>query len=343
MRLRICLAVVAMLLLQGAEVAAAETLTFAGYGGTYQRDIAKALVHPAAKMEGVAVTMASHNGLSTVRVQVRSGRPAWDVVQIGAEECAAGAREGLFEKLDYEVIDSRGMPRTAYDDYWIAPNDYTVFMAWRRDRFGNRPPRTWADFWDVKKFPGARSLALHPSEMLEIALLADGVDPAHLYPLDVARALKSLGRIAPHIDVWWSSGAQSSHLLGDGDVDLIAIWGSRLAPLLKRTGEIDYTFEQALVNYSCFAILKGSPKRALAQRVIAQMVTPRLQANILQVLPYYGPANLLALEQGVAPVDPFAAANAQPGNRDRKILMDPRFWGEHMLTLTPQFLAVIAQ
>src|SRR6185312_6927631 len=125
--------------------------------------------------------------------------------------------------------------------------DYTVFMAWRRDRFGANPPRNWADFWNVRKFPGARSLALHPSEMLEIALLADGVEPARLYPLDVPRALRSLSRIIPHIDVWWSSGAQSSHLLGDGDVDLIAIWGSRLAPLLKNRSGIEYTFTQALI------------------------------------------------------------------------------------------------
>jgi putative spermidine/putrescine transport system substrate-binding protein len=332
-------------LLNGAVPAtrAAEAVTFAGYGGTYQRDIVKALVLPAAKLEGAELRLASHTGLSTVRVQVRSGAPAWDIVQIGAEECAAGAREGLFERLDYQTIDTRGLPRNAYDEYWIAPNDYTVFMAWRRDRFGDHPPRNWADFWNVQKFPGARSLALHPSEMLEIALLADGVEPARLYPLDVPRALRSLRKIIPHIDVWWSSGAQSSHLLGDGDVDLIAIWGSRLAPLLKNRADIGYTFSQALINYSCLAILKGSTHRELAQRLIAHMVSPHIQANILQLLPYYGPANPLALQQGVQPSDPFAAANARPENRSMKIPMDPRFWGANMLALTPRYLAEIAQ
>lgn len=321
----------------------AEPLTFAGYGGTYQRDIVKALVRPAAAAEKANLRLASHTGLATVRVQVRSGSPAWDIAQLGAEECAAGAREGLFEPLDYSVIDTQGLPRNAYDKYWVAPNDYTVFMAWRRDHFGDHPPRSWADFWDTKRFPGARSLALHPSEMLEIALLADGVEPAHLYPLDVTRALRSLREIAPHIDVWWSSGAQSSHLLGDGDVDLIAIWGSRLAPLLKDRTDIGYTFDQALVNYSCLAILAGSAHRDLAQKVIGHMVSAKLQANLPGILPYYGPANVLALESGPSPADPFAAANARASNRALKISMDPRFWGENMLALTPRYLAEIAR
>jgi putative spermidine/putrescine transport system substrate-binding protein len=326
-----------------ASVRGAEAVTFAGYGGTYQRDVVRALAQPAADIQHAQLKLASHNGLSMVRVQVSSGSPAWDIVQIGAEECAAGAREGLFEPLDYRTIDATGIPANARDRYWIAPNDYTVFMAWRRDRFGDNPPRNWADFWNVKKFPGARSLALHPSEMLEIALLADGVEPRRLYPLDVPRALRSLARVAPHIDVWWSSGAQASHLLADGDVDLIAIWGSRLAPLLKNGSDIDFTFNQSLANYSCLAILKGSPHRALAQRIIANMVSPRIQANILRLLPYYGPANELALEQGVPPGDAFAAANARPENRAQKIMMDPRFWGENMLALTPRYLAEVSR
>lgn len=326
-----------------ADSMAAEFVTFAGYGGAYQRDIVRALMQPATDATGARLALASHNGLPTVRVQVQSGAPAWDIVQLGAEECEAGAREKLFEPLDYSVIDTQGLPRNAYSDYWIAPNDYTIFMAWRRDRFGDHPPRNWADFWNVEKFPGARSLALHPSEMMEIALLADGVNADNLYPLDVPRAVRSMERIAPHIDVWWSSGAQSSHLLRNGDVDLIAIWGSRLAPLLADSDEIGYTFDQALVNFTCLAILKGSPRRSAAQKVIARAVSPRVQANIFEHLPYYGPSNALALQQGVVLENEFAAANAKPENRRKKIMMDPRFWGRNMLTLTPRYLAIIAQ
>src|SRR5687768_15994651 len=44
---------------------AAEAVTFAGYGGTYQRDIVKALMQPSADLEGARLALASHNGMPT--------------------------------------------------------------------------------------------------------------------------------------------------------------------------------------------------------------------------------------------------------------------------------------
>ena len=42
----------------------------------------------------------------------------------------------------------------------------------------------------------------------ECALMADGVDPANLYPIDWDRAFKSLDKIKPSILKWWKSGAE---------------------------------------------------------------------------------------------------------------------------------------
>src|SRR4029077_3758347 len=39
-------------------------------------------------------------------------------------------------------------------------------------------PKTWADFWNVAKWPGKRGLWYGPQETLEVALMADGVPPA---------------------------------------------------------------------------------------------------------------------------------------------------------------------
>ena len=37
--------------------------------------------------------------------------------------------------------------------------------------------------------------------------MADGVPWDKVYPMDIDRAFKSLDRIKPHVDVWWTSGA----------------------------------------------------------------------------------------------------------------------------------------
>ena len=49
----------------------------------------------------------------------------------------------------------------------------------------------------MKKFPGRRALRNHPIATLEAALMADGVAPDKLYPLDVDRAFKKLEEIKP--------------------------------------------------------------------------------------------------------------------------------------------------
>lgn len=322
---------------------AAEPITFAGFGGTYQDQIVAALIGPATKAAGVELAQANQDGIASVRAQVQSGTPAWDIVQMGAEECAALSKEGLLEPLDFGVIKTDGLPENAKDKDWVAPNYYSVFMAWQTDKYKDNPPKNWADFWNVEKFPGARALESYPSELLEVALLADGVEPSKLYPIDVDRALKKLEEIKPHINVWWSSGSQSAQLLKDGEVDMSLIWGSRLAAVLKDGGKVSYTYNQALINYSCFGIVKGSPHKDAAMKVIAAAISPEIQANIPEIMPFYGPTNENAFKVKEFSADVLAKANSSPENRAQAVAMEPRYWGENYAAIEPKLKALIGQ
>ena len=306
----------------------ADTVTFAGYGGDYQKNIVKALIKPAADKEGIDLRTESHDGLATVRVQVSSGRPAWDIVQLGAEECATGSSQGLFEKLDYKLINLDGIPPQAHADDWIASNYYSVVIAYRTDKYKNNPPKTWADFWDVKKFPGKRALALQPQETMEVALLGDGVSPNKLYPLDQKRALEALARLKPNIAAWWTTGAQSAQLIRDGEVDMEAIWGSRIAPVIQSGAPVNFTFNQGLLAYACLAIPKGAKHAAEARKVIADVVTPAIQANIPEVMSFYGPVNAKAFDVRKFSPDVLSKANSSPQNRAAQVPMDGAYWGK---------------
>jgi putative spermidine/putrescine transport system substrate-binding protein len=306
---------------------AEETIVFAGQGGDYQKKIVQALIQPAAKNAEVGLKTETLDGLATVRVQVVSKSPAWDIVQLGGDECAAGSSQGLFEKLDYSKIDTKGIPKDAYGTDWIASNYYSVVIAYRTDKFRNGGPKNWADFWDVKKFPGKRALALQPQETLEIALLADGVTPDKLYPLDQKRAIASLERLKPEIATWWTTGAQSIQLLHDNAVDMEAIYGSRIAPLMQSGAPVAYTFNQGILGYGCLAILKGSKHVAEAQRVIAQVVSPAIQANIPETLQYYGPVNEDAFKVRKFSQATLDTANSSPENRKKQVLLNASYWG----------------
>jgi hypothetical protein len=54
-----------------------------------------------------------------------------------------------------------------------------------------KPLESWADVWNVEGFPGRRVSRKHPIDSMEQALLADGVAPDKLYPLDADRASKT--------------------------------------------------------------------------------------------------------------------------------------------------------
>ncbi|WP_448955346.1 ABC transporter substrate-binding protein [Labrys neptuniae] len=328
-RLTLSCVVAALTLAAASAQAQQTTLTIAGYGGNLQSDLRKTLWQPAADKAGVALREETHEDLAAVRVQVQSGKPGWDVVHFGGDDCSVGAKEGLFEKIDYNVVDTKGISPSAYGDGWVATNTYSVVLAWRKDKYKDNPPKNWKDFWNVSAFPGRRALSVFPAEMMEITLLGDGVAPDKLYPLDTDRAFKALNRIKPNITVWWASGAQSAQLLKDGEVDMAAIWGSRVMNVIKDGAPVDFTYQDAVIGYGCLAIVKGSANVAAAQKFIANVVSPEIQARIPTMMNYYGPSNERAFEVAKFPPEVLAKSNMSPENRAKQVPIDVAWWRDH--------------
>ena len=112
-------------------------------------------------------------------------------------------------------------------DYRVPDITYGVVLAYNTDKTAGKVPEGWADYFDTTKIPGKRG-AWDYSEggMFEFALMADGVAPKDLYPLDLARATKKLDTIKDDI-VFWKSGAESQELIGSGEVAMSMIWNGR--------------------------------------------------------------------------------------------------------------------
>ena len=105
------------------------------------------------------------------------------------------------------------------------------FLAYDGAKLANGP-KTIADLFDTKKFPGKRGLWKNPATNLEFALMADGVAPADVYKLlstkeGVNRAFKKLDTIKKDI-VWWEAGAQAPQLLASGEVTMTTAWNGRI-------------------------------------------------------------------------------------------------------------------
>src|SRR6185369_14560605 len=135
-----------------------------------------------------------------------------------------------------------------------------------------------------KKFPGRRALSANARQMLEIALLADGVAGDKLYPLDLDRAFRKLEEIKPQLASWWASGAQSVQLLMDGEIDLEAIWNGRAQAAIDDGAAAAYTYDQGIFDIECFMVPKGSRNKVNAMKIINIMLDPKNQAGAASMI-----------------------------------------------------------
>ncbi|MGX7876068.1 ABC transporter substrate-binding protein [Mesorhizobium sp. ORM6] len=336
-------AVAALMTAAAAPAVAGDTITVASWGGTYQEAEDKAFFKPAADALGITIKEDTTNGLDDVRLQVTGNAVKWDITELGADECARGSKEGLFEKLDYGIIDKAGInPKLVHDD-WVGISYTSVVLIYRTDVFGDKGPKTWADFWNVEKFPGRRALSSsQATETLSVAALASGLPIDKVYPVDVDGALKSVDKIRGHVDAWWTSGAQAMQLVKDGEVDMASIWNGRAGTLRKAGAPVSFSFDQGVLTADCMVIPKGAKNKAAAMKALAMFVSPQLQAN----LPLYvdnGPVNEKAFETGKIPLERIKDINSSPENVKKQVLQDAEFWRDNLVEATEKFNNLIQQ
>jgi putative spermidine/putrescine transport system substrate-binding protein len=307
---------------------AADQITFVSQGGAYQKAQTIAILDPAAKKLGITVNQDSiPDAWPVIKSQVASGKPIWDVVDVPTGYCLRGGDQGLIEKLDFATIpNAAAMPEAYRNAYSVAYEFYSSVLAYSQKKYPEgATPNSWADFWDVKKFPGRRALRNHPIATLEAALMADGVAPDKLYPLDVDRAFRKLEEIKPNITVWWTSGAQSAQLLNDGEVDMVMAWNGRVSALTKEGAKVAFTFNQGILQSTSLCILKGAPNLATAIRFLNEAVDPVNQANLPLHIDY-GPANPKAFDTGVVKPERAAQLPSAPQNASKQALMSYAWW-----------------
>ena len=318
------------------EAQAQQTLTVASWGGAYQKAQRQAWFDVVEKELGVTIKEDTTSGIADVRAQVASGRPTWDLVQQGNYSCAMLDREGKVEKLDPAVVNVPGIPATMKGPGWIANLVYAAALAWNDAKYRDKKPEGWAAMWDLKSFPGGRTMRRSPVYNLEAALIADGVPMDKLYPLDVDRALRKLKEIRSNVVVWWGSGAQSAQVLKDGDVDMALIWNGRAQALASDGAKVALTFNQQILLTDCWVIPKGAPNRDLAMKAIAIMSRPEVQARIALFI-NYGPANEQAYATGIIKPEVAAALPNSPENAKKGFVLDANYWAGHLDELTKRF------
>jgi putative spermidine/putrescine transport system substrate-binding protein len=319
---------------------AAEQFTVISFGRADRAALAAAYIDPFAKANGIAVQSLSYDGQITELTQmVSAGAPAWSVMQVESRTLQLGCQQGLFEKLD----PSRIPPAANLIPGALSACGVGIF-AWAQalvysDRLRDAP-RSWADFWDTRKFPGKRGLRRSAKYTLEIALLADGVEPKDVYAVlateaGVARAFRKLEQIRRQT-VWWGAAAQPAALIAAGVVSMSSGYTLWFDPEQELSRHTKIVWRQSLYDIDSWAIPRGSSKRDEAYRFIAFASSPERQ-KVLSEQIGYGPTNLDAVD--LLPARLAGNLPSSAPNLAAALRIDTAFWIEHGDALERRFNA----
>ncbi len=274
--------------------------------------------------------LSTSNPASKLKAMVEQGRVEWDVMQGPAEEHIVSGRKGLFEPIDYSIVDRTQLLPGAAEKYFVKTDVAAFNIAWNTKAIGGNPPRSWREVWNSNKRIG---LWKRPFQTLEVALMADGVPKDKLYPLDVERALRSLERIRNRL-VLWNKGAEGVQLLASGEIDVGGCWVGRLYGGKQSGAPIDYNFDESITLFDAWAIPKGTPNVKEAMQLLALALTPKIQADFAKIYPN-GPTNPKALDLLDAKTKSLLASSEQ--NLAKGVMLSLEYWADHGEAVTERF------
>lgn len=334
-----------LLLTAAAGASLASEITVVSFGGAGKEVQAEAFYKPYEKATGNRVLAGEYNGeMGRIKVMVDTNSVNWDVVQVGGAELITGCEEGLFEHLDQEKI---GQPTDfvpgALSECGAGVLVWSTAMAYNADKL-KTAPTGWADFWDLQKFPGKRSLHKGAKYTLEIALMADGVPYTEVYKTlttqeGVDRAFRKLDQIKSNIQ-WWEAGAQPMQYLASGDVAMTSAFNGRVFAAQESGANVKIIWQGSIYDIDSWVIPKGSKNKAAAEKFIEFSLRPEYQKLHTEKLGY-GSTNLHTqslLDQKLA-----GRLNTAPGNLAQAMRIDNSFWVDHGEELEERFNAWAAK
>ena len=302
-------------------------MVFASWGGSYQDAQKTAYCDPFAAATGATVIQDGPMNGGKLRTMVEGGQPIWDVVDVTDIFLYANAKNDLFEKIDTSIVDTSTVEPAFVHENGIGCIVWSYNVGYNTDAFpGDNHPKTWADIFDVEKFPGKRMLRDRVYPTLEQALLADGVPMEDLYPLDVDRAFKKLDTIKDDV-VWWKSNSQSQQLLTDGAVGCGMILNGRAYDLVKKGGKVNISWDQNIQSVDFLSIPKGAKNAEVAQHFMNFMTMADNQAKMANIIAY-SPVNPKAFSGIEDAVKPWLSTN--PENAKKGMVISGTYWRDHL-------------
>lgn len=297
-------------------------------GGSYQEGLQKGTWNDFTAKTGIEVVAVPANTAKLIAM-AESGASEIDLVDANAGATLSLVEKGFYEQLDKSRFELTNLEDISIvDDHYLEYSAFAAALVYNEEVFPSGHPSSWAEFWDVEKFPGKRMLqdakAIAPD--LEFALLADGVAVDKLYPLDIDRAFAMMEKIRPSIVKFYDSGALGASLLAEKTVVLGSLWTNRAAVLRKDGAPIGIEWNQAMRLAEHSGIVKNAPNRDNAYKLLDYSLSPEAQARTLPALGL-SPSNKRAFES--IPAEEAALLPTADKNMPLGFDQDASWWLKH--------------
>jgi putative spermidine/putrescine transport system substrate-binding protein len=333
---------------------AEDTLSIATWGGAYSQSQEIAYFEPYAKETGTSISTEIYDGtLAKLKEMIGGAALAIDVVDVSAATLGILCNDGLLEPIEASSLGAAPSGESAEQDFYsgglsscgVASVAWSTAIAYDRQAFSKAQPSQIADLLDTKKFPGKRALPDGARYTLELALLADGVDPANVYtdlatPEGVDRAFKALDKIKSEV-YWWDNAQEPITWLLEKKATIAAGYSGRIFRAAvgdrQRVGVI---WDGQVYDLDLWAIPKGTKNKDAAMRFISFATDPARLATQAQLIAY-GPMRKSALDlvgkHPVIDVEMKEFLPTAPDNFKKALKFDDAWWSANGADLQKRF------
>ncbi|MBV9863343.1 MAG: ABC transporter substrate-binding protein [Alphaproteobacteria bacterium] len=310
---------------------AAQQLVVRTPGGAFDDVKRKTVYDPFREATGIEIVPVAAT-VAKLLAMFKSGQIEIDCIDTGNDTLLQLEQAGALDPLDYtafKLTDPADIDPSVKLPYQVGSFTYAFILAYNTTVFPpGKEPKSWAEFWDVKAFPGPRTLAGMESGApnLEFALIADGVPMDKVFPIDIPRAFKSLSRIKSSIPKFWDTGALSAQMMADKEAVLGALWSTRAQVAADGGAPVGAQWNENEILVQAYGIPKGAAKTDLALKFIDYSVSPEVQARWLAAYKAV-PVNVKAYPS-TAPqlLDP---ETKQPWTKSKGFLCDIKWWADN--------------
>jgi putative spermidine/putrescine transport system substrate-binding protein len=341
-------------LLATPSVRAQDALTVVSWGGAYTKSQIEAYHKPFTAKTGITINSEDYNGgLAQVRAQTEAGNVTWDAVDVELSDAVRGCDEGILEPIDPAILPPAPDGTPAEEDFLpgtlvecaVGTIVWSTAYAYDKTKYPDEKPTTMADFFDLKKFPGKRSMRKNPKANIEFALIADGVPVDQVYdvlstPEGVDRAFAKLDTIKDEV-IWWEAGAQPPQMLADGEVAMTTAYNGRLYNAIVKEGKpFQIVWDGQVWDIDLYAIPTGSKHLDETLEFVKFATDTQRLADQTKWISY-GPvrkSSFALVDDAVKPHLPTA-----PDNFKNALQNDYEWWADHQDELNERFAAWLAQ